>query len=132
MNYSTLQVETVEIIYIVCMYKYHDFCENFVKTIDLLFACMYIPIQFFSEPRGKVFLYFPSSRGQVWKYTPAGVYFHEIFVKFSRRYEIPSRGGVFYSKNHTYPVEIDFTKNHILAIFELHRNALPTQSGGEV
>ena len=55
-----------------------------------------------------------------------------IFTKFSRRYEIPSRGGVFYSKNHTYPVEIDFTKNHILAIFELHRNALPTQSGGEV
>ena len=41
MNYSTLQVETVEIIYIVCMYKYHDFCENFVKTIDLLFACTY-------------------------------------------------------------------------------------------
>ena len=61
-----------------------------------------------------------------------GVYLHEIFVKFSRRYEIPSRECVIYSKNHTYPVEIDFTKTHMLAIFELHRNALPTQSGWEV
>ena len=45
-----------------------------------------------------------------------GVYFHKISVKSIWRYGIPSRGGVFYSKNHIYPVELDFTKNYILAV----------------
>ena len=49
-------------------------------------------------------------------YTSAGVYFHEIFVKSIWRYDIPSRGGIFYVKNHTYAVELDFTKNYVFAV----------------